>query len=83
MGGFKTPPGTNSGATFTGTTTITGPLAHTGSTAGFYGVAPVARAGAITAPNAPGAVYAQADAQSAVAAINSIRAALTALGLTS
>jgi hypothetical protein len=37
---------------------------------------------AIPAPTAPGAAYAQAEAQSAVAAINSIRAALTKAGIT-
>lgn len=36
----------------------------------------------IAAPTAPGATYSQAEAQSAVAAINAIRAALTAAGIT-
>lgn len=37
---------------------------------------------AIAAPTAPGVVYSQAEAASAVAAINAIRAALTAHGIT-
>lgn len=49
----------------------------------FYdGVTPVVRAGAISAPTAPGAIYAQAEAASAVAAINSIRTALLNIGIT-
>lgn len=59
-------------------------LTATGATPkiGFLGAAPVARAAAITAPIAPGVVYAQAEAQSCVAAVNAIRAALTAIGIT-
>lgn len=37
---------------------------------------------AVAAPTAPGVVYSQAEAASAVAAINAIRAALTAHGIT-
>ena len=58
-------------------------LGATGGTVGLYGVTPVAKASAIGAPTAPGAAYVQAEAQSAVTAINSIRTALTNLGITS
>lgn len=51
-------------------------------TFGLYGVAPVARAGAIAAPTAPGAAYVQAEAQSMKTAVDAIRAALTNIGLT-
>lgn len=40
------------------------------------------KSAAIAAPTAPGAVYLQAEAQSAVAAINAIRTALTKHGIT-
>ena len=76
-------PATVSGAlTVTGAETVGGTFQHNGANVGFYGKPSVAQQGAIGAPTAPGAVYAQAEAQSAVTAINSIRAALTALGLT-
>lgn len=39
-------------------------------------------AAAIAAPTAPGSVYVQAEAQSAVAAINAIRTALKDAGIT-
>lgn len=52
------------------------------ATFGLYGVAPVARAGAIAAPTAPGAAYVQAEAQSMKVAVDAIRAALTNIGLT-
>jgi hypothetical protein len=49
---------------------------------GLYGAAAVAQAAAIAAPTAPGVVYDQAEAQSAVDAINDIRAALAGIGVT-
>lgn len=49
---------------------------------GLNGNAAIAKAAAITAPTAPGAAYVQAEAQSAVTAINSIRTALTNIGIT-
>ena len=57
-------------------------LKHTGTTCGLYNETPVAQASAIGAPSAPGAVYAQGEAQSAVNAINSIRTALQNIGIT-
>ncbi len=45
---------------------------------GLYGATAVAQAAAIAAPSAPGALYSQAEAQSAVDAINFIRTALGA-----
>jgi len=57
-------------------------LGATGGTVGLYGVTPVAKASAIGAPTAPSGAYAQAEAQSAVTAINSIRTALSNLGIT-
>jgi hypothetical protein len=62
---------------------ITGVLAHTGSTVGFYGATPVARAGAIAAPATQTAAYVQADAQSLKTAIDAIRVALQNVGITS
>lgn len=53
------------------------------NTLGFYGVAAVARAGAITAPATQSGAYVQADVQSIVTAVNSIRTALTNIGITS
>lgn len=50
---------------------------------GLYGVAPVARAGAIAAPTPPGVIYSQAESQSMEAAVNAIRTALTNIGITS
>lgn len=49
----------------------------------FYGATPVSKASAIGAPSTPSGTYNQSEAQSAVTAINSIRTALTNLGLTS
>lgn len=48
----------------------------------FYGETPVVQASAIGAPSNPGAAYVQAEAQSAVNAINSIRTALSNIGIT-
>ena len=47
-----------------------------------YGVTPVVQAGAISAPTTQGVSYVQADVQSIVTAINSIRTALTNIGIT-
>ncbi len=47
-----------------------------------YGETPVVQASAISAPSNPGAAYVQSEAQSAVNAINSIRTALTNIGIT-
>lgn len=52
-----------------------------GKMAGVYGKS-VQQAGAITAPNSPGAVYAQGDAISFETSINQIRTALTNFGIT-
>lgn len=49
---------------------------------GFYATVPVAKAGAIGAPNNAGAAYSQADATTWVTAINSIRTALKNIGIT-
>jgi len=57
-------------------------LGSTGASLGFYGVTPVSRAGAISAPATPDTSYLQSDAVSAVNAINAIRAALTNIGIT-
>lgn len=57
---------------------IDGPLNHDGTTVGFYGVAPVTRAAAITAPSGGATIDAEART-----AINSIRTALTNIGVTS
>jgi len=69
--------------TLTGTVTITGPLAHTGVSAGFNGSVPVAKAGAVATPTAPGVVYAQAEAAAMKTAVDAIRVALTNVGITS
>lgn len=71
---------TGSANTFAGTQTVA-TLQVTGNT-GLYGVAPVARAASVVTPTAPGAAYVQAEAQSAVTAINAIKAALTNIGIT-
>lgn len=47
-----------------------------------YGEIPVVQAGAISAPNSQTGSYVQADAQSIVTAVNSIRTALTNFGIT-
>lgn len=73
---------------------ISGALSHTGLTAGFYGVTPATRPAAYTqtyataartvpattstAPTAPGVVYAQAEAQSAVTSLDALRTDLNA-----
>lgn len=49
---------------------------------GFFNKSPVVQRSAIGAPSSPGATYSQSEAQSAVTAINSIRTALSDLGLT-
>lgn len=48
----------------------------------FHGVTPTVQGGSINAPSAPGVAYNQAEAASAVAAINSIRTILINKGLT-
>lgn len=48
----------------------------------FYGVTPVVQASAIAAPSTPGGTYSQAEAQSAVDKINSIRTAIKNFGIT-
>ena len=52
-----------------------------GKMAGVYGQS-VQRASAISAPNSPGAVYAQGDAISFQTSINQIRTALANFGIT-
>ena len=47
-----------------------------------FGVTPVIQASAISAPTAPGVAYLQAEAASAVTAINSIRTAIKNFGIT-
>jgi hypothetical protein len=54
-----------------------------GTGVGLYGVAPVARAAAITAPTAPSATYVQAEAAAMKTAVDAIRVALTNIGITS
>lgn len=61
---------------------VGGDMKHTGTKTGLNGATPVVQAGAIAAPTAPGAAYSQAEAQSAVAAINAIRTALQNIGIT-
>ena len=68
--------------TVAGTKTITGPLTHTGTTVGLNGATPVARRAAITAPTAPSALYVQAEAAAMKTAVDAIRVALTAIGIT-
>jgi hypothetical protein len=63
---------------FGGAVTLSGALDHDGTTAGLYGVAPVTRAAAITAPTGGATI----DAESRTA-INAIRTALTNIGITS
>lgn len=86
---FQNPVYINGGIKFKDPTTIS-----TGSTTGmkignatteklgFYNKTPVVQAGAISAPNTQGGTYSQSDVQSIVTAVNSIRTALTNLGLT-
>ena len=68
--------------TLTGTTTISGPLAHTGSSVGLNGNPVTAKAVAITTPTAPGAAYVQAEAAAMKTAVDAIRVALTNIGIT-
>lgn len=49
---------------------------------GFYNATPVVQASAITAPTTPSASYVQSEAASAVSAINSLRTALSNIGIT-
>jgi len=51
--------------------------------AGVYGATPVVRAAAVTAPTAPSAAYVQAEAAAMKTAVDAIRVALTAFGITS
>lgn len=62
---------------------FTGPFRHNGSTLGFYGVTPVTRAAAITAPTAAPGTYTQAQITTMVTAINDLRNALKNVGITS
>lgn len=57
-------------------------LGGTSSTIGLYGETPVAQAGAISAPATQGGTYNQSDVQSIVTAVNSIRTALSNIGIT-
>lgn len=66
----------------TGAFIIGGALDHDGASVGLNGNVPVAKAGAIAAPTAPGAAYVQAEAASAKTAIDAIRVALTNIGIT-
>lgn len=70
----------------TGNETVGGTLAVTGATrlgaTGLNGNVAVGKAAAVVAPTASGAAYAQAEAQSTVTAVNSIIAALQAVGIT-
>lgn len=56
-------------------------LGASGGSIGFYGEAQTTQYAAIAAPSAPSAAYVQAEAQSAVTAINSIRTALSQIGI--
>lgn len=62
--------------------TVSGALAHTGTTLGFYGKTPAAQAAAIASPNTQTAAYVQADVQSLKTAIDAIRVALQNVGIT-
>ena len=66
----------------TGSTTGT-KFGATGNKIGFLGATPIVRQSAISAPSTPSAGYSQAEAQSAVTAINSIRTTLQNFGLIS
>ena len=57
-------------------------IGSTSGTVGLYGETPVVQAGAISAPATQGGAYVQADVQSIVTAVNSIRTALTNIGVT-
>lgn len=65
-----------------GLTVSTGLQVTAAGMVGLHGVAPVARAAAITAPTAPGAIYSQAEAAAMKTAVDAIRAALTNVGIT-
>ena len=65
-----------------GTTTGTTIGTATTQKLGLFNATPVVQASAISAPTTPGAVYAQSEAQSAVAAINSLRTAVKNIGIT-
>lgn len=47
-----------------------------------HGVTPVVQANAISAPNSQGSTYSQADVNSIVAAVNSLRTAVKNFGIT-
>ena len=49
---------------------------------GFWNMTPITQPTAISAPNAPGGIYSQSEAQSMETAVNAIRTRLTNLGLT-
>lgn len=57
-------------------------IGATGDKVGFLGATPIVRQAAITTPLTPSAAYSQAEAASAKAAIDAIRAYLTAFGFT-
>lgn len=57
-------------------------IGHSTSKVGLYGTTPVVRASAISAPNTQGSTYSQADVQSIVTAVNSIRTAIKNFGIT-
>ncbi len=61
---------------------LTGPPAHTGSAVGFNGVAPVAKAAVIFAPNNPPAIYSQTDMVTMKTSIDALRVALKNIGIT-
>jgi hypothetical protein len=63
---------------FSGEVEIDGALNHDGTTVGFYGVTPVARAAAISSPTGGATIDAEART-----AIDAIRTALTNIGITS
>lgn len=56
-------------------------LGATGGSIGLYGETPTTQFAAIAAPSNPSAGYVQAEAASAVSAINSIRTALQQIGI--
>lgn len=73
---------TTAGGTITGPLTVGGVFRHTGTSSAVNGNAAVAKAAAIASPTAPSAVYVQSEAAAAKTAIDAIRAALTAYGIT-
>ena len=56
-------------------------LGHSASKVGWFGVAPVARAGSISAPASQGGTYSQSNVQSIVTAVDAIRTALQNIGI--